>query len=83
MQKAVLSLQKGLKILNVVEQEKSQEEYLLIRDGLIQRFEYCIDFFWKFVKLYLEVAQGAVIETTRPREKLKIKPKIELINYNI
>lgn len=31
-----------------------EEEYQQCRDSAIQRFEYCVDFFWKFLKKYLE-----------------------------
>jgi nucleotidyltransferase substrate binding protein (TIGR01987 family) len=32
-----------------------QEEYRGLRDSVIQRFEYNIDLFWKYLKLYLEI----------------------------
>lgn len=34
-----------------------EDEYRTYRDSLIQRFEYSIDLFWKYLKNYLEVAQ--------------------------
>lgn len=40
LQKALLSLQKGLRVLKDTQQEDDHEEYLMVRDGLIQRFEY-------------------------------------------
>jgi nucleotidyltransferase substrate binding protein (TIGR01987 family) len=30
------------------------EEYRIHRDSVIQRFEYCVDFLWKYLKVYLE-----------------------------
>lgn len=30
-----------------------EEEYRIHRDSVIQRFEYCIDLLWKYLKLYL------------------------------
>lgn len=72
LQKALLTLKDGLQILKEIEHSKSKEEYQIIRDGLIQRFEYCIDFFWKFIKLYLEIVQGISFETTRPKEILRV-----------
>jgi len=28
--------------------------YRMLRDSLIQRFEFCVDLFWKYIKKYLE-----------------------------
>ncbi len=72
MQKALLTLQKGLEVLKNIQKREDSEEYIIMRDGLIQRFEYCIDSFWKFIKLYLEVVKGTSVETTRPKEILKL-----------
>ena len=47
MQKALLTLQKGLSQLEDCK-EKNQRVYALMRDGIVQRFEYSIDSFWKF-----------------------------------
>jgi nucleotidyltransferase substrate binding protein (TIGR01987 family) len=33
------------------------EEYRIHRDSAIQRFEYSIDLFWKYIKAYLETKQ--------------------------
>ncbi|HBL98979.1 TPA: hypothetical protein DDZ86_05050 [Candidatus Dependentiae bacterium] len=33
------------------------DEYRIYRDSIIQRFEYTIDLFWKYLKTYLETAQ--------------------------
>ena len=72
LKKALLSLQKGLNVFNKKQLKEDQEEYLMVRDGLIQRFEYCIDSFWKFIKWYLEEVDGASVETTRPKEILRL-----------
>ena len=34
-----------------------EEEYRGLRDSMIQRFEYCVDLFWKYLKKDLEVKQ--------------------------
>lgn len=47
------------------------KDYTLMRDGLIQRFEYSIDSFWKFLKMYLEEVQKVSIEPASPKAILK------------
>jgi len=32
-----------------------EEEYRSLRDSLVQRFEYCVDLFWKYLKKDLEI----------------------------
>lgn len=39
---------------------------------MIQRFEYSIDSFWKFLKMYLEDIQKVSIESASPKAILKI-----------
>lgn len=39
----------------------SNQYYMELRDSVIQRFEYSIDNFWKFLKLYLEIKYGGEI----------------------
>lgn len=49
LEKAVIQLELGI---NRVELNNSDE---LLRDGVIQRFEYTIDLAWKFLQRYLKV----------------------------
>jgi len=37
-----------------------------IRDSKIQRFEYCVDLFWKYLSRYLLVYHGQIINTPKP-----------------
>ena len=71
MQQALLTFQKSLALLEQ-SQEKDQEVCKLMRDGMIQRFEYSIDNFWKFLKIYLEIIKQIPIELPSPREILKL-----------
>lgn len=34
--------------------EEQEKLFLAMRDSMIQRFEYCVDLFWKLLKAYLE-----------------------------
>lgn len=49
-----------------------KEEIDFIRDSTIQRFEYSIDTFWKYLKVYLIDIQSLNIESASAREILKI-----------
>jgi nucleotidyltransferase substrate binding protein (TIGR01987 family) len=54
--------------------------YKLMRDGVIQRFEYCIDSFWKFFKVYLETVQKIPIESSTPRAMLRLVVSAQLMS---
>lgn len=71
LQKALLTLQDGVSTIQENAHLANRKEFIMMRDGLIQRFEYCIDTFWKFIKLYLEDVQKLAIESTAPKEILK------------
>ena len=59
-QQALLTFQKSFVMIEQY-QEKDPEMHKLMRDGMIQRFEYCIDNFWKFLKIYLEVVKKILL----------------------
>lgn len=62
---ALKTLDRTLKIFERVKQNNSccitneedgDEAYRIHRDSVIQRFEYCTDLLWKYIKKYLESA---------------------------
>ncbi len=53
--------------------------YALLRDAMIQRFEYSIDIFWKFLKLYLEANEMVVVDPASPRPVLRAAFDCQLI----
>jgi nucleotidyltransferase substrate binding protein (TIGR01987 family) len=62
LQKAVEQLEKGLRQVGAVPGDD------LVRDGIIQRFEYTVDLCWKFLQRYLkDIAQvdDAIIRTKK------------------
>jgi nucleotidyltransferase substrate binding protein (TIGR01987 family) len=71
MQRALQTFEIGL-----VRFEKNEgldaEDIILKRDGVIQRFEYCIDTFWKLLKIYFEFYNKFVVEVAAPRTILKL-----------
>lgn len=61
--RALETLQKTLEVFAALEQKTcnccttNEEAYRIHRDSVVQRFEYSIDVFWKYLKKYLEDAQ--------------------------
>ena len=61
---ALVSLDKAISTFTMLKKEKKaynpnmtyEEELRTHRDSVIQRFEYTIDLFWKYIKKYLEEA---------------------------
>lgn len=57
------------------------EEYILeVRDSIIQRFEYSIDPFWKFLKIYLQEQLKVTLESTTPRAIIREALNVNLIS---
>ncbi len=58
--KALQSLKDSItRIENLIQRQEQtgaydEGEFAIYRDSLIQRFEYCIDLLWKYLKKYLE-----------------------------
>jgi nucleotidyltransferase substrate binding protein (TIGR01987 family) len=50
----------------------------IIRDGLIQRFEFTVELLWKTLKEYLYLEKG--IETRSPKDVIREARNINLIN---
>jgi len=66
-------------VLDKFESGNVPEEYILeVRDSIIQRFEYSIDTFWKFLKLYLQEHLKVTLESTVPRAIIR-----EAVNANL
>lgn len=75
LKKALITLRDG-----VDELESASNASRLMKDGLIQRFEYSIDSFWKFLKLYLENVQKVSVDSAAPRAILRLAVTANLIN---
>ncbi|MDP3787987.1 MAG: HI0074 family nucleotidyltransferase substrate-binding subunit [Candidatus Chromulinivorax sp.] len=61
-------------------QTRDNEMYGLLCDGVIQRFEYSLDTFWKFLKIYLESYLKTPIEGNSPRLVFRTALQSQLIN---
>jgi len=76
---ALSTLKEGIEEIRVPLLERPKA-YTLMRDGVIQRFEYCIDLFWKFFKIYLEIVEKLSIESPSPRTILRLSLGSKLIS---
>jgi nucleotidyltransferase substrate binding protein (TIGR01987 family) len=71
------TLDESLQLFNKSEKESSL--WWSLSDSVIQRFEYSIDTFWKYLKLYLE-EKGMVQETTgSPKNVLRFAVEADCI----
>ncbi|MBS1986428.1 nucleotidyltransferase substrate binding protein [Candidatus Dependentiae bacterium] len=52
--KALKTLSKALDLLETCKAVHNEDIILAAEDSVIQRFEYCYESFWKFLKLYLQ-----------------------------
>lgn len=58
------------------------EEDLVIglRSAVIQSFEYCTDYLWKYMKVYLEQVKNVSMETTSPSDVIRHAVQIKLLS---
>jgi nucleotidyltransferase substrate binding protein (TIGR01987 family) len=52
---ALKTLENSFRVAQELEKTKNAEFILAAEDSTIQRFEYCYEIFWKFLKKYLEL----------------------------
>lgn len=65
---ALSTFEESLEIMN---NPKYEEIYETTRDSAIQRFEYTIDSFWKFLKIYMQNQFDLVVKIDSPRSILR------------
>ena len=53
--------------------------YRSLRDSMIQRFEFCVDLFWKYLKIVLEEELKKEIELNSPRSVIRDACNAKLI----
>ncbi len=74
--KCLDSLQESLELFNSKEYLNLHKQ---LRDSVIQRFEFTIDTFWKFLREYLEEKHGVTFSLVSPREVLKTALTVQII----
>jgi nucleotidyltransferase substrate binding protein (TIGR01987 family) len=57
--------------IRIMENPKYEEIYKTTRDSAIQRFEYTIDSFWKFLKIYMQQRLNIFVKIDSPRAILR------------
>jgi nucleotidyltransferase substrate binding protein (TIGR01987 family) len=53
--------------LNLIGPMDTEDLLISLRDSMIQRFEFSIDLFWKFIKVYLEEHENILVTPITPR----------------
>lgn len=76
LERALSTLEKSLAKMN----QKTFTDYQELRDSIIQRFEYSVDTFWKYLKDYLRVELGIEVEFARPKVVLKASYDAKMIS---
>ncbi|KKP25245.1 MAG: Nucleotidyltransferase substrate binding protein, HI0074 family [candidate division TM6 bacterium GW2011_GWF2_30_66] len=51
-----------------------------LRDSMIQRFEFSLDLFWKYLKIYLEKEMGINIDFNSPKNVVRESCKTKLLS---
>ena len=75
LEKALKTLEKSLEKLK----QKHFTDYEELRDSIIQRFEYSVDTFWKYLKDHLQITLGVTVEFARPKAVLKACYDVKMI----
>ena len=78
MKQALATLQEGLNEIEIPISNRPNA-YKLMRDGVTQRFEYCIDLFWKFLKNYLEIVLKLIVELPSPNKIIRLSLNSNLV----
>ena len=74
-ERALASLQE------LVPQYFENKENIILRDAMIQRFEYSTEAFWKYLKSYLSIEHN--LSANSPREVIRTGLKTKLYNEEI
>jgi nucleotidyltransferase substrate binding protein (TIGR01987 family) len=84
--KALKTLEEGIELFdkyeNILNEKFTHENEQLLksmRDSLIQRFEYCTDFFWKLAKVYQE-SEGINLSINSPKFILREAVKVRILS---
>ena len=59
---------------------EKEDLFFALRESMIQRFEFNVDLFWKYVKKYIEEVMQKNIEFNSPRSVIRETCRIKLIS---
>jgi len=81
-EKLFLALDRLAEAVVDLEKYKDDDErrYRSYRDSCIKRFEFVLDLFWKYIKLYLDVALKLPIEINAPKPIVREACKAKLVS---
>ncbi|MBN1981490.1 MAG: nucleotidyltransferase substrate binding protein [Chitinivibrionales bacterium] len=80
LEKAVSSLETAITIYESQKENLGAHERDLMRDGVIQRFEYTFELAWKTMKRYLQIYGLEKIDTLSNRELFRVSFEYGLID---
>jgi len=85
LQKAITSYNNAQQKTNVLDFDKdlfpSEEEFMrTLRDSMIQKFEFSVDIFWKFLKDYLEDVEHITLDIRSPKATFRAMCNSRLIS---
>ncbi len=79
-QKTINALESGIERFK--QQHEELYEYEAFRESLIQRFEYTVDTFWKYLKIYMQDYQKLIVDVASPRGVFRAASEAKLISHD-
>lgn len=80
LEKAVISLEEAFRVLKGTKNRLETAGWKLLRDGVIQRFEYTFELSWKLLKRYLEEYGLERVDTLTNRELFRVGHEQRLLD---
>jgi len=78
---AIIYYQYGLEgKVNLIGPIDTEDLMLSLRDSMIQRFEFTIELFWKFLKCYLEEKENLIPNPSTPRSVIRTAAKSAILS---
>lgn len=76
---ALASLEESLDYFKAISTAPNKDQFIkdyvvvykVARDSVIQRFEFSVELFWKYVRLYLEEIKQVKLESNTPRDVMR------------
>jgi nucleotidyltransferase substrate binding protein (TIGR01987 family) len=80
LQKSINLYKEYKAIFNEFPNNKNEQFFMAMRDSMIQRFEYCVDLFWKVLRFYLEEIEKVTLPSYSPRGVIRETVKIKTLS---